>query len=175
MISYWLLLFFSLIFSGLLAVVMLLILKKTSFGIRKNIVAFTFLIPVVSLCIYINFGCVNVCVVKNGESVERYVFIYKTTYKFENGHLIPLNFENEESFSVIINDTATPLYFDLIGYSKNGNTSIEYGHKDIIPYSINTVTEYPDFFFSAPPEEVTVSGSNYAASSLVIKGWLHKD
>lgn len=175
MISYWLLLFFILIFSGLLAVIISLILRKTSFAVRRNIISITFLIPVASLCIYVTFGCLNVCVIKNEESVKRYVSIYNTTYKFENGNLIAINFENKESSCVIINDTATPIYFDLIGYSKNGNTSIEYGHKDILPYSINTVTQYPDFFFSTPPNEVTVSGSKYAASSLEIRGWLHKD
>lgn len=154
---------------------MLFILQKTSFGIRKNLIAFTFLIPSVSLYIYITFGCINVCVVKNEEDAKRYVFIYSTIYKFENGTLMPLNFENKESCSIIINDTATPLYFDLIGYSKNGNTSVAYGHKDIMPYNVNTVTEYPDYLFSAPPEEITVSGSHYAASDLIIKGWLHKD
>lgn len=175
MISYWLLLSFSLLFSILLAVIMLLILRKSSFSVRKNIISFTFLIPLVSLCIYINFGCMNVCVVKNEENVKRYVFLYNTTYKLENGTVLPINFENEKLSCVIINNTSIPLFFDLVGYSKKGNTSIEYGHKDIMPYSINSVTQYPDFLFSEPPEEVTVSGSNYAADALTIKGWLHKN
>lgn len=175
MVSYWLLLFFILIFSSLLATVMLLILRKTSFGVRKNIVAFTFLIPIVSLCIYVTFGCVNVCIVKNEESVKRYVLIYNTTYQLENGALLQINFDKEKISCIIINDTPTPLFFDLVGYSKRGNTSIEYGHKDIIPYSINSIEQYPDFTFSDPPNEVFVSSSNYAANDLTIKGWLHKN
>lgn len=175
MISYWLLFFFIIIFSSLLVVILILVFRITSFSQYKRTIVLTFLIPAIGLFIYITFGCLNICVVKNNENVSRYVLVYNTTYKLENGVILAVNFQNEDSASLIINDTASPLFFDLIGYSKTGNTSIEYGHKDILPYSINTVTQYPDYFFSEPPAEITVSGSNYAATNLVIEGWLHKN
>ena len=174
MISYWLLLFAIIFFSSFLVAILILVLRITFSEYRRTVVL-TFLVPAIGLFIYITFGCHNICVVKNNENTSRYILVYNTTYKLENGNLLDVNFQNENAASIIINDAATPLFFDLIGYSKTGNTSVEYGHKDILPYSINTVTQYPDFFFSEPPAEVTVSGSNYAATDLVVKGWLHKN
>lgn len=175
MISYWLLLFFIIIFSSLLVVILVFVFRISSFAEYKRTIVLTFLIPAIGLFLYITFGCLNIAVVKNDETVSRYILVYDTTYKLENGIVLTVSFQNEKSTSIIINDTATPIFFDLIGYSKKGNNSIEYGHKDILPYSMNSVTQYPDYLFSDPPQEVTVSGSNYAATDLVVKGWLHKN
>jgi len=175
MLSYWLIVFSIIAISALFVTIVKFIFRNTNYLKRISNLFLLFVLPALSLYIYVTFACTNICVVEDNEIASRYIKLYSTTYKLKNGGLLDLDNQNPRYSCFVINNTSTPLLFDLIGYSKKGNTSIEYGHKDILPYSIDSVTQYPDFIFSDPPNEVFVSSAKYAAENLTIKGWLHKN